>query len=197
MARLDERDLDRRAHQAEDRPEPRHARVRLEQVGVLTPAHPRAHDRSDDDAHERALDEDGPGEGQGAQDVGQDADLEEAQGVILVRREECRDGHPEQPGEHPDGLLAAGELDAREDERDAEGYPDRDCQAAARDEVGEDEEDRGSHRLHGAPGAAEEHAQGVTVVDGLGVRAALLRCLAHAPRLSPRLALPAGRTVSL
>jgi hypothetical protein len=37
----------------------------------------------------------------------------------------------------------------------------------------------------------------VAVVDGLGVRAALLRCLAHAPRLSPRLALPAGRTVSL
>jgi hypothetical protein len=36
----------------------------------------------------------------------------------------------------------------------------------------------------------------MAVVDGLGVRAALLRCLAHASRLSPRLDVPPGRTVS-
>ena len=51
------------------------------------------------------------------------------------------------------GKLARKRDEARED------CADGDREAVARGEVGEDEEDRGGHRLHGAPGAAEQHAE--------------------------------------
>ena len=120
-----QRHEDREPHQVLRHPDPARAPIAAQQIRVPPPARPLAQRRADDQAEQRPAHDDRHRPGQRARGVRGDLQEEEVDRPARVEGDEHRDRHPEQPGQHRGGALAAHEPDGPRGQPGAERPPPR------------------------------------------------------------------------